>query len=150
MPVQGYGSAIATVAAPVGPVISHQPQPVLMSGAQPVPGLTVTPIQSSMGLGLGGTAQQLPPGGYVHPDPAMGIGRTGNEMLLDNIQFAHANNLSQPQDFKPADDDPSRHYYCRELDGVYTVRSRFSIDKLGDCRWYLTDDGVFYAVRLPG
>uniref|UniRef100_A0A8H7K9B3 Uncharacterized protein n=1 Tax=Bionectria ochroleuca TaxID=29856 RepID=A0A8H7K9B3_BIOOC len=64
-------------------------------------------------------------------------------------QFAHQNRLFEPQDFKPADDDPSRFYYVRELDGNWTQRNRFSIDHMGDCRWYVTDEGWFYAVRLP-
>lgn len=63
--------------------------------------------------------------------------------------YAQTNRMFEPQDFKPSDDDPSRFYYVRELDGNWTHRSRFSIDQAEDCRWYVTDEGWFYAVRLP-
>ncbi|KAG6012584.1 hypothetical protein E4U41_005279, partial [Claviceps citrina] len=65
------------------------------------------------------------------------------------VEFAYSNRLFEPQEFKPADDDPSRFYYVREVDGNWTQRNRFTIDHMGDCRWYLTDEGWFYAVRLP-
>ena len=87
-------------------------------------------------------------GGNIHPEPAMGVGQTPNEVLQEQLEFAYANNLYEPQDFKPADDDKSRFYWLRELDGNWTQRSRATIDHLG-CRWYITDGGVFYAVRLP-
>jgi hypothetical protein len=85
----------------------------------------------------------------VYPEPALGVGRTIGEVTAEQMQFAHQSNLFEPQDFKPADDDPSRYYMVRELDGAWTQRNRFTIDNLGDCRWYLTDEGYFYAVRLP-
>lgn len=78
-----------------------------------------------------------------------GLGRTPHEEMLRQIQFAHANKVFEAQDFKPADDDPSRFYFVREVDGNWTQRNRFSIDHMGDCRWYVTDEGWFYAVRLP-
>ena len=53
------------------------------------------------------------------------------------------------EDFQPLDEDPSRMYYCRELDGRWTLRSRFAIRMERDAfRWYLTPDGMFYAVHL--
>ncbi|CAK7265368.1 hypothetical protein SEPCBS119000_001476 [Sporothrix epigloea] len=85
--------------------------------------------------------------GPVHPEPAVGLGQTPNELLHEQLEFAHANNLYDPQDFKPADDDKSRFYWMRESDGNWTQRSRATIDHLG-CRWYITEGGVFYAVRL--
>ncbi|KAJ4153210.1 hypothetical protein LMH87_009707 [Akanthomyces muscarius] len=33
--------------------------------------------------------------------------------------------------------------------GIPVIRNRFTIDHMGDCRWYVTDEGWFYAVRLP-
>ncbi|CAK7223822.1 hypothetical protein SBRCBS47491_005336 [Sporothrix bragantina] len=97
------------------------------------------------GGGIGGFSGA---GGGIHPEPAMGVGQTPNEVLQEQLEFAYANNLYEPQDFKPADDDKSRFYWLRELDGNWTQRSRATIDHLG-CRWYITDGGVFYAVRLP-
>ncbi|KAF4980885.1 hypothetical protein FZEAL_3207 [Fusarium zealandicum] len=89
-------------------------------------------------------------GNNGHPPDVSGLGRTAGEEQLRQIQFAHANRLYEPQDFKPADDDPSRFYFVREVDGNWTQRNRFTIDHIGDCRWYVTDEGWFYAVRLPG
>lgn len=87
-----------------------------------------------------------PPPGYqaFHPEPATGIGLTASEVAnswMTNPQ------LNEPQDFKPADDDPSRMYMVRQFDGQYIQMPRITIDSLG-CRWYVRDDGVFYAVRL--
>ncbi|KAM0222343.1 hypothetical protein ACHAPA_002557 [Fusarium lateritium] len=88
------------------------------------------------------------PGGHHIPEVS-GMGRTAGEEQLRQIQFAHSNKLYEPQEFKPADDDPSRFYYVREVDGNWTQRNRFTIDHMGDSRWYVTDEGWFYAVRLP-
>ncbi|KFA65998.1 hypothetical protein S40285_07178 [Stachybotrys chlorohalonatus IBT 40285] len=79
----------------------------------------------------------------------LGIGHTQGEETVRQLEFAYANKLFEPQEFKPADEDPSRFYYVREVDGSWTQRNRFSIDSNGDCRWYVTDEGWFYAVRLP-
>lgn len=88
--------------------------------------------------------------GGVHPEPACGIGRTGAEYTAEQMDMAYANKSFEPQDFKPADDTPSRMYMCRELDGVWTMRSRFSIDRMAkEWRWHMAPEGYFYAVRLP-
>ncbi|TWU73541.1 hypothetical protein ED733_003750 [Metarhizium rileyi] len=82
-----------------------------------------------------------------------GMGRTPNEEMLRQVEFAYNNRLFEPQDFKPADEDPSRYYYVREVDGNWTQRNRFTIDHMGDCRWYITDEGWFYAfarLRIRG
>lgn len=85
----------------------------------------------------------------LQPDPVSGQGQTTSEIHATQAHFAYANNMFEPQDIKPADDDKSRYYFVRELDGEWTQRNRFTIDNLGDCRWYVTNDGVFYAVRMP-
>lgn len=90
------------------------------------------------------------PGAYPGtgaPD-VMGIGKTGSEIRIDQYHTAVNSGALEGQDISPADPDPSRMYYCRELDGEWTLRNRFGIDNLGDCRWYVMDGGVFYAVRL--
>ena len=58
--------------------------------------------------------------------------------------------MNDKQEMKPANDDPSKEYWVRELDGNWTQRNRMTIDSgdIGKCRWYAVD-GVFYAVRLP-
>ncbi|GKU03276.1 hypothetical protein FLAG1_05712 [Fusarium langsethiae] len=142
-------------------------QPVLIAGQlqqqqqQFVPQIQNVPGVPTVGL-AGGTAVpgavpvfagNVPGGGGgsgpQHISEVMGVGRTAGEEQLRQIKFAHANKLYEPQDFKPADDDPSRFYYVREVDGNWTQRNRFTIDHMGDSKWYVTDEGWFYAVRLP-
>ncbi|KAJ4324168.1 hypothetical protein N0V84_004001 [Fusarium piperis] len=133
-----------------------QQQPVFMSGPQQH---FVPQVQHVAGgvpaVGLAGGVAAMPgavpiiAGNSGHIPDVTGLGRTAGEEQLRQIQFAHENRLYEPQDFKPADDDPSRFYYVREVDGNWTQRNRFTIDHMGDCRWYVTDEGWFYAVRLP-
>lgn len=94
----------------------------------------------------GSTAPESLPHGMLPPD-IMGIGRTHGENTVDLLESMHSGNMLESQDIKPADDDPSRMYLMRELDGNWTKRSRFTIDRLV-CRWYITPWGGFYAVRL--
>lgn len=82
------------------------------------------------------------------PDPAFGIGLTSGEVAALNEEYAARSNVDAPQDFRPADPDPSRMYRVRELDGTWVLLSRATIER-GAFRWYITDEGVFYAVRLP-
>ncbi|KAF4341415.1 hypothetical protein FBEOM_4663 [Fusarium beomiforme] len=129
-------------------VASHQPQQ-FMPQVQQVAGVPSVGIAG--GVAVPGTVPVIAgnvPGGQHIPD-VTGVGRTAGEEQLRQIQFAYANKMYEPQDFKPADDDPSRFYYVREVDGNWTQRNRFTIDHMGACRWYVTDEGWFYAVRLP-
>ncbi|KAM0454040.1 hypothetical protein ACHAO4_004788 [Trichoderma viride] len=132
------------------PFVGQQP---VMIGGQPVSTAAIPVHQMhtavpAMGLsGVGGMPVFTGNGGQI-PDVS-GLGRTPGEETVRQHQFAHANKLFEPQEFKPSDDDPSRFYYVREVDGNWTQRNRFTIDHLGDCRWYVTDEGWFYAVRMP-
>ncbi|KAM6519508.1 hypothetical protein FALCPG4_013136 [Fusarium falciforme] len=133
-----------------------QQQPILVHGHQQH---YVPQVQHVAGavpaVGMAGGVAAMPgavpiiAGNSGHIPDVTGVGRTAGEEQLRQIQFAHENRLYEPQDFKPADDDPSRFYYVREVDGNWTQRNRFTIDHMGDCRWYVTDEGWFYAVRLP-
>lgn len=125
-----------------------------MIGGQPAATAAAIPLHQmhggipAMGMsGVGGVPVITGNGGQI-PDVS-GLGRTPGEETVRQLQFAHANKLFEPQEFKPSDDDPSRFYYVREVDGNWTQRNRFTIDHLGDCRWYVTDEGWFYAVRMP-
>lgn len=91
------------------------------------------------------------PAGYHIQQPAFGtIGLTRSEVLEQQISTAENTGMNAKQDMKPADDDPLRMYWVRELDNTWTQRNRVTIDSgdIGECRWYAID-GVFYAVRLP-
>ncbi|KAK0623330.1 hypothetical protein B0T14DRAFT_173231 [Immersiella caudata] len=78
----------------------------------------------------------------------LGMGLTSNETMVRNMEIARANGVGGSQDFKPADDNPSRLYWCRELTNEFVLRDRRTIDQMG-CRWYMQPDGAFYAARLP-
>ncbi|KAG8414888.1 hypothetical protein J3458_008788 [Metarhizium acridum] len=126
-------------------------QPMMSTAAMPAPMMA-----AAAAPGAGAGPIPVIPGNPPPPTPistavpeVSGMGRTPNEEMLRQVEFAYSNRLFEPQDFKPADDDPSRYYYVREVDGNWTQRNRFTIDHMGDCRWYVTDEGWFYAVRLP-
>lgn len=117
----------------VGPGGVTQCQPVMVNGG-PAPAMPGT---------------FFPPPAYnpIHNEPATGIGQTASEVAAACMMNPE---LNEPQDFKPADENPSRMYMVRQLDGQYIQMSRATIDSFGDkgVRWYCMDDGVFYAVRL--
>ncbi|KAM3553064.1 hypothetical protein ARSEF4850_007091 [Beauveria asiatica] len=144
MPVGQPGYVIAQQPAMLAQPMTPGQQPVYIAGQAP-PGVLQGAPQPFMSCGGG-----IPViAGNGNPPDVSGLGRTQGEETLRQLQFAHANKLFEPQEFKPADDDPSRFYYVREVDGNWTQRNRFTIDHMGDCRWYVTDEGWFYAVRLP-
>ncbi|KAH9900340.1 hypothetical protein F4778DRAFT_781883 [Xylariomycetidae sp. FL2044] len=130
--------------APQGAVFAQPPAmpPMACSGpAMSCPGPTGPP-----GMVLPGNTLPNNPG-MLAPD-VMGIGKTRTENQLNQIMIAEKNNINEPQDFKPADDDPSRMYWCKEADGNWTQRNRYSIDQMENCRWYITREGVFYSKRF--
>lgn len=97
----------------------------------------------------GGGPQPMMPGIFppMHHEPATGVGMTAGEVASAYMMDPEIN---EPQEFQPADTNPARMYMVRQLDGQYIAMSRATIDSFGSkgARWYLTDDGVFYAVRL--
>ncbi|KAK1675619.1 hypothetical protein BDP55DRAFT_728464 [Colletotrichum godetiae] len=129
-------------------------QPQIMLQAPPA-GVSSPPMLQGAHMGmnmppnLGGGGMPVFPGNTNLPPDVTGYGKTAGEVAMEQAHFAYSNGLFEPQDFKPADDDPSRYYPVREVDGNWTQRNRFTIDNLGDCRWYVTNEGYFYAVRLP-
>ncbi|KAK4123452.1 hypothetical protein N657DRAFT_644997 [Parathielavia appendiculata] len=145
---------VAAVTAPMNPIVVQQPynQPMM------IPNQSVTGGPALMLPGAAAQAMQMP-GNHpliaglpaqppVHVEPAMGVGLTPNETIAENVRIAQNNKAYEPQDFKPADPDPYRMYWFRELNGHWAVFPRRQIDRL-NARWYRTDDSVFYAVRLP-
>lgn len=124
-------------------------QPAVIAPGQPIQVPQAAALVPGAPTVIGG-GQPTVIAGNTGPFPEVaGLGRTQGEENMRQVNFAYANRLFEAQDFKPADDDPSRFYYVRELDGNWTQRNRFTIDHMGDCRWYVTDEGWFYAVRLP-
>ncbi|KAH6890526.1 hypothetical protein B0T10DRAFT_548048 [Thelonectria olida] len=118
-------------------VVGQQPvvmnaQTAFMPQAQHMAGVPAVGLASGAAI-HGGIPVIAGNPGYHIPDVA-GVGRTAGEEQLRQIKFAHSNRLYEPQDFKPADDDPGRHYWLREVDGNWTQRSRHTLDHIGDIR----------------
>ncbi|KAG6236208.1 hypothetical protein E4U25_003982 [Claviceps purpurea] len=137
------------------PAVQGMPgqQHMMAATANPMMAAAAMPPGPSMPMGVHAGVpmtymQGNPTSSNAIPDVS-GIGKTPHEEAVRQLEFAFSNRLFEPQDFKPADDDPSRFYYVREVDGNWTQRNRFTIDHMGDSRWYVTDEGWFYAVRLP-
>lgn len=160
------------VTAPIMPVVAQQPypaQPMMLGGGPPIQG---PPMMVAGGFGGGGVPPGQPvlvhggpapigmggppmmPGNFpthssqfpVHHEPATGIGQTAGEVAAGYMTNPE---LNEPQDFKPADDSPSRMYMVRQLDGHWIQMPRATIDHFGKAaRWFVTPEGVFYAVRL--
>jgi hypothetical protein len=152
MPMMQLPMGVAPVSAPMNPIVVQQPggQPMMiqnpsMPGAPPfmLPGAAQAMQMPGNPPLIAGLPAQPP----VHVEPAMGVGLTPNETIAQNIRIAQNNKAYEPQDFKPADPDPYRMYWFRELNNHWAVFPRRQIDRL-NARWYRTDDGVFYAIRL--
>ncbi|PMD40650.1 hypothetical protein L207DRAFT_554340 [Hyaloscypha variabilis F] len=137
---QSVSNITATTATPLvyqQPGIIPQPQPVYNPYAQ-------QPYIIQQQPSIAG----LP--NFTIMQPSYGTyGQTGTEVLAQQMAYAQASNINEKQEMKPADDDPYRMYWVRELDNSWTQRNRLTIDSgdIGDCRWYAID-GQFYAVRL--
>lgn len=150
------------------PVINQQPypgQPMIIGGSNLAAGQPMMVPMAGGGVGggvppgqpvlLNGGPAPMMPGTFppmntlaapYHYEPATGFGQTTGEVAAACMTNRE---LNEPQDFKPADDSPSRMYMVRQLDGAYIQMPRATIDSFGEgARWYCTDDGVFYAVRL--
>lgn len=161
---------VATAPIPV-PAMAYQQQPALIQGGQPIQVVSGAPAQHVLAqpamMPAGGQPMVVPGGpqppmmlGNGAPGPApglapafsgapdvMGIGKTQSELTAEQWHLGSEQGALQPQDFKPADDDPARMYFCRELDGEWILRNRYTLDNL-PVRWYMWQNGIFYAVRL--
>ncbi|CAG8948699.1 hypothetical protein HYFRA_00001820 [Hymenoscyphus fraxineus] len=75
------------------------------------------------------------------------FGHTPSEIIQQQLATAEAQGKGK-QEMKPADDDPHRWYWVRELDDTWTQRNRLTIDSdgFGEVIWYV-NKGEFYAVR---
>ncbi|RYP58544.1 hypothetical protein DL769_008918 [Monosporascus sp. CRB-8-3] len=103
-------------------------------------------VFQQVGQGMAVPGQPMP-GMPTFPPDIMGIGKTSAEMAMEQAHAAANNQANEPQDFQPADPDPGRMYWVRQLDNEWIQMSRFTIDRLA-CRWFIWPNGVFYAVRL--
>ncbi|KAI0429173.1 hypothetical protein F5Y09DRAFT_357074 [Xylaria sp. FL1042] len=86
-----------------------------------------------------GIAQPTPPmAPQGFPGGGMGgfeMGKTKAEVEAENQYNSLHNQMNEPQGMKPADDDGSRMYWCRELDEYWSVHEASIVapgDDLGD------------------
>jgi len=152
MPPAVLASNVAPFTGPINPIVLQQPMgaPMMIQnhsvpGGPPLmlPGPTQTiQIPGNHPLGGAGFPGQPP----VHVEAAMGVGLTPNETAAQNMRVAQNNRAFEPQDFKPADPDPYRMYWIREVNGHWALFPRRQIDRL-DARWCRTAEGVVYAIR---
>jgi hypothetical protein len=151
--MQALQMGVAQATAPMHPIVVQQPtgQPMMIQNHSVQGGPQLMLPGPAQAFQMTGNSHPLIPGlpaqPPVHVEPAMGVGLTPNETIAQNIRMAQNNKAYEPQDFKPADPDPYRMYWFREMNGHWAVFPRRQIDRL-DARWYRTDDGVFYAIRL--
>ncbi|ORY63568.1 uncharacterized protein BCR38DRAFT_486301 [Pseudomassariella vexata] len=108
------------------------------------PGVPMPGGQPQMIIGNG--APGMPVSTNPFPD-VMGVGKTAAEVAAEQFNPTLNPEINEPQEMKPADDNPARIYMVRELDGNWIKHNRYTIDH-GPFRWYVTGNGVFYAVRL--
>jgi hypothetical protein len=144
---------VANVTAPMHPIVVQRSggYPMMIAN-QAVPGGPPLMLPApAHAVQMPGNHSLMPPGvpaqPPVHVEPAMGVGLTPNETIAENVRMAQNNKAYEPQDIKPADPDPYRMYWFRELNGHWAIFPRRQIDRL-DARWYRTNEGVFYAIRL--
>ncbi|KAK6841614.1 hypothetical protein PG987_002474 [Apiospora arundinis] len=145
----GVSTVPCAVSGPSQPTIvqtGHAVQPIGGASGQPffavgAPGTSGQPVLAQPAMMSGG----LSAGG---PSMAVPVGAQGSVFIAETMQAGQEQGAYEPQDIKPADDDPSRMYFCRELDGTVLLRNRYTLDNI-PIRWYVTTDGIFYAVRLP-
>jgi hypothetical protein len=151
-PMHPMHVGVANVTAPMHPTVVQRPggHPMMIAN-QSVPGgpplMLPAPAQLVQMPGNPSLMHGVPAQPPVHVEPAMGVGLTPNETIAENVRMAQNNKAYEPQDIKPADPDPYRMYWFRELNGHWAVFPRRQIDRL-DARWYRTNEGVFYAIRL--
>ncbi|KAI0506799.1 hypothetical protein F5B22DRAFT_660014 [Xylaria bambusicola] len=173
-PCMPTGPGVAFMnASPVHPGMATAPIPMMAPGCQmppmqppQMPGCATTyqpgfmppmaggplPVGPTyVATGIGQPTPPITPTGMPFPAAPMGgieLGKTKSEVDMQNQYNAFNNQMNEPQSMKPADDDKSRMYWCRELDGQWTSRSRYSLDRMGNFRWYVTENGIFYAKML--
>ncbi|RYP32261.1 hypothetical protein DL767_005312 [Monosporascus sp. MG133] len=134
---------------PPAQIIGQAPQFVGQPTGFAAPAAQVPPppgVFQQVGQGMAVPGQPMP-GMPTFPPDIMGIGKTSAEMAMEQAHAAANNQANEPQDFQPADPDPGRMYWVRQLDNEWIQMSRFTIDRLA-CRWFIWPNGVFYAVRL--
>ncbi|KAI2642565.1 hypothetical protein GGS21DRAFT_178746 [Xylaria nigripes] len=145
---------VATAGIPIVPPGTQPPMPGQPINVQPgfVPPMNCAgaPFPAAVPGFAQPTPPVTPPGTYFVSGAHGGyeMGKTKSEVDAENRRQALSNQMYEPQGIKPADDDISRMYWTRELDGHWIPRSRCSLDTSGNFRWYVTENGVFYAVIL--
>ncbi|KAL9587259.1 MAG: hypothetical protein Q9203_003581 [Teloschistes exilis] len=87
--------------------------------------------------------------GHPPPEPAhVWLGSTKAQVDAQNAAIAQNVGAYQPVQLVPAAAAPTQHFYCRELDGSYTLRTRTDIET--SCQpgaWHMAKTGWPYFIR---
>ncbi|KAK5664244.1 hypothetical protein OQA88_461 [Cercophora sp. LCS_1] len=132
---------------PPAQMVIVQAPPVAAAGPHPPPPPPAIPV-SAPALGPGPAAPQIyvMPGNGSRPVQSWAYGATASEVQARNAELARTSGANDPQEFKPADPNPNRLYWCRERDNTYLLRDRRTLDQQ-KCIWYMTPAGQWYAVQ---
>ncbi|KAL8712374.1 MAG: hypothetical protein Q9225_006951 [Loekoesia sp. 1 TL-2023] len=87
--------------------------------------------------------------GQPQPEPTrIWYGSTKAEVDAQNAALAHSVGAYKPIEFVPANPTASQQFYCRELDGTYTLRTMTDIET--SCQpgsWHKAQTGFPYFIR---
>ncbi|EEP79071.1 predicted protein [Uncinocarpus reesii 1704] len=93
---------------------------------------------------------RMAPVAQASPGAVPWVGATRAEIDAQNIAIAKATGATRPQSmipYKPAD---GQQWWCREIDGSYTLRTTNDImENLQPGKWVYSSTGFPYFVRQP-
>lgn len=87
--------------------------------------------------------------GHPQPEPTrIWYGSTKAEVDAQNAAIAQTVGATQPMELIPANATAGQQFYCRELDGAYTLRTMTDIET--SCQpgsWHKASSGYPYFIR---
>ena len=83
-----------------------------------------------------------------HANPYVWHGNTKEEMARQNQVIAQNVGANKPTKVVPPEATDAQQFWCRELDGAYTLRSKQTIQQaLQPGHWAVAKEGHAYFVR---
>ncbi|TPX23888.1 hypothetical protein DIZ76_013231 [Coccidioides immitis] len=92
----------------------------------------------------------MAPAAQAHPGAVPWQGATRAEIDAQNIAIAKATGATRPQSLVPYKPAEGQQWWCREVDGTYTLRTTNDImENLQPGKWIYSSTGFPYFVREP-
>ncbi|KMP03626.1 hypothetical protein CIRG_03318 [Coccidioides immitis RMSCC 2394] len=92
----------------------------------------------------------MAPAAQAHPGAVPWQGATRAEIDAQNIAIAKATGATRPQSLVPYKPAEGQQWWCREVDGTYTLRTTNDImENLQPGKWIYSSTGFPYFVRQP-